>query len=1001
MKHFHLIILTIYFIFSIVCTEESFGQAKRTEAFPGAEGGGRYTTGGRGGKVIYVTSLEDNDNPGTLRWAVTRDYPRTVVFKVSGVIFLEKRLKITGDNITIAGQTAPGDGICIAGNGVTINADNVIIRYLRFRTGDYGAAKASQEDALGSRYHKNLIIDHCSMSWSTDECGSFYANENFTLQWCILSESLKNSLHEKGSHGYGGIWGGKNASFHHNLLSCHESRNPRFDHPLIYLPNVTLEEFRGNVDFRNNVIYNWGHQSSYGGEGGRFNMIGNYYKPGPATSPKTLDRFITVYGRTPDLHNKKEKVYYESPYPDLYMEGNILEGNKEISSDNYAGVKYASTGGEKGRFLKEPLTINGKKENHTGTQTASEAFQLVCASAGASLYRDAIDRRIIKDALNGTATCNDGGNGSTGGHIDTQAAVGGLPVYRSTAAPADSDGDGMPDKWEMEHKLNPEDPSDGAAIDRKSGYSFLEIYLNDLVSTGQQTTEEDIPGNKEDEVRSALRKATDYIYDKVSNNGGFLWNYSEDLSRKWGELQAYDSMVWVERYTPAVGQLMIDLYHITNDEYYYDRACQTADVLVRGQLACGGWNYKFDLDGPASEQKWYNTVGKNAWGASEHSFYYGNATFDDNVTAGATDFLVRLYAEKYDSRFKYAVDKAVNMILESQFENGGWPQRWPLMYNHPNNDGTPDYTSCITLNDDILNHNVDLLMKVYFVLGDERAQKAIFKAMSCLKNLQYRKPAAGWADQYYHNLEPARARDFEPSAISSTRTSDSIVQLIEYFYLTGDDSFLEGIPDAIEFLESIRLSEKDLEIYGKTPEKGKIFCPRFVNPQTCKPLYLHRKGTHVNNGHYYADENLNNTIKHYASVASINIDGLWQKYRKAKDTDKLQIISDSPFYGNRAMKYDRFFTNGLKRFNEPDFLRALNSLDENGRWLSKLDWALMPYIGEGSPEDPAPEEYSDTEWSPYNTAAKIKEDIYGISMKEYINNMAALAAFLLNNDNKQ
>ena len=182
--------------------------------------------------------------------------------------------------MTIAGQSAPGDGICIAGFGVAVRADNVVLRYLRFRMGDEMGAAAHDEDALGGRYRRNILIDHCSISWSTDECASFYANENFTMQWCILSESLRRSLHDKGSHGYGGIWGGRNASFHHNLLASHDSRNPRFDHPLLYLPNVALDDFRGVVDFRNNVIYNWGSNSTYGGEGGRFNMVANYYKPG-------------------------------------------------------------------------------------------------------------------------------------------------------------------------------------------------------------------------------------------------------------------------------------------------------------------------------------------------------------------------------------------------------------------------------------------------------------------------------------------------------------------------------------------------------------------------------------------------------------------------------------------------------------------------------------------------------------------------------------------------
>ena len=461
MKYFSKTIVVVTLL--LIGAMQVFSQ---TPAFPGAEGGGKLATGGRGGAVYFVNTLEDNNvgnaatREGSLRWCLGQSATRTIVFRVGGIVKLKSRLNITKGNVTIAGQTAPGDGICIKDYEVVVDADNVIMRYMRFRLGD--EITTHEPDALWGRYKKNNIIDHCSMSWSIDECASFYSNENFTMQWCIIAESLNSSIHGKGLHGYGGIWGGKNASFHHNLLAHHNSRNPRFNgwkrEGLDY--SNPLDEER--LDFRNNVIYNWGSNSVYGGESaGKYNMVANYYKAGPASSNRSRVLQVSI-----------DKGTNITPrFGKFYIEGNYMAAYPGVTADNWTGVSYDS-GVDKVACKASVAFETTPILQHT----AEKAFEKVLAFSGASLSRDAVDARITTEAANGTATYSGSVTGKKG-LIDTQTDVGGWPVYKSGTPPSDSNADGIPDGW-----LETNYPGKIATQLNEEGYTYLEVYLNSIVA---------------------------------------------------------------------------------------------------------------------------------------------------------------------------------------------------------------------------------------------------------------------------------------------------------------------------------------------------------------------------------------------------------------------------------------------------------------------------------------------------------------------------------------
>lgn len=471
-------ILTALYILS------SFTATAQTPAFPGAEGAGMYTTGGRGTATIpttvfEVTNLHDDGQPGSFRYALTASATyRTIIFRVSGTIHLSARLSIPA-NTTIAGQTAPGDGICVADHPVYITGNNVIVRYMRFRLGDRYQNKgkvdgSGGDDAFGGAAVNNIIIDHVTASWSNDEALTIYRGDNLTIQWCMMSEPLNYSYHfEAGGtdyqeHGYGGIWGAKRGSMHHNLFAHCKNRSPRFAGAGNYTPAVQGAEM---ADFRNNVIYNWGINNIYGGEGGYYNVVNNYLKPGPSTTSR-----------------KTQIVSVDSgggfPYAKYYLTGNHITSSAVNSNNNWSGVTMRS--GKLSDTVYSKVTTPFDFGFPVTTQTALDAYDAVLDYAGCSLpNRDTLDQRIVNDVRNGTGRIIDVQGGYPHG-TPYEQTVNAWPALNSTAAPTDTDHDGMPDSWENGHGLNANDASDrnGSAA---NGYTNLENYLNSLTNAAVAT----------------------------------------------------------------------------------------------------------------------------------------------------------------------------------------------------------------------------------------------------------------------------------------------------------------------------------------------------------------------------------------------------------------------------------------------------------------------------------------------------------------------------------
>lgn len=532
----------------------------QTPAFPGAEGHGRYVTGGRGGRVVHVTNLNDSGT-GSFREAV-KSGNRIIVFDVAGVIALKSDLKFA-DNITILGQTAPSPGITLRYYTVQPGNNN-IIRFLRIRRGEEKNINDGA-DATWQRNKTGIIFDHCSFSWSIDEVASFYDNNNFTMQWCTVAESLTNPGHSKGAHGYGGIWGGKLASFHHNFVGHLMNRGPRFNGARYgwtgYTSNKEYSTYKWqnavqaeNVDFRNCVMYN-AQGTCYGGPGGgQINIVNNYYKAGPSHSlkGKTLNG-LKVDISTGSVRGNQDRITLvtlstqsnsDKNHPELYdmtsryfINGNITETTKGSVTKNqdWKDISYdkgiPSLNGEyyspdAKNFYGDNVahvTISGKScvkikmdapapTGEVTTHSAAESFSKVLAYSGASLYRDEIDARYMEEAKTGTAKYK-GSITQSPGIIDKVADVNGYTEanFGTATRPADfdTDKDGIPDAWEIANGLDPNDATDALtySLDSKGYYTNLEVYANSLVEDIMKQGNADAE-NKVDEYYPAWKNPT-------------------------------------------------------------------------------------------------------------------------------------------------------------------------------------------------------------------------------------------------------------------------------------------------------------------------------------------------------------------------------------------------------------------------------------------------------------------------------------------------------------
>lgn len=501
---------------------------------------------------------------------------------------------------------------------------------------------------------------------------------------------------------------------------------------------------------------------------------------------------------------------------------------------------------------------------------------------------------------------------------------------------------------------------------------------------------------------AAMKRATRFMLDEAAYRGGYVWSYLPDFSRRWGELEATRTMIWIQPPgTGTVGHLYLDALHATGDAFYYRAAQSVASAIMAAQQPSGGWNYVHDFAGPAALQRWYDTYGANAWRMEEFQHNWRNSTFDDAGTSEAMQFLLRMYLEKRDRRYRPSLDRAIKLVLDSQYPNGGWPQRYPSRPEFSKG-GRPDYTSYVTFNDDVAGENIKFLVMVRQTLGaNTRIDDAIRRAMNSFVVLQQPQPQPAWGLQHDLSGKPVAARSYEPRAFATHTTAANLGQLMNFYELTGDPKFLARIPEALAWLEKVRLP---------VPRNGRSH-PTFIEVGTDRALYVHRRGSNVVNGEYFVDYSPEKTLGHYSGFRQVNVDALRRRYERLKATPPAQASRNSPLMTTALTPLPRYFamediaTSDLNSHRSAEGAgqdagggkpaEIVASLNAQGYWPTPLVSTSNPYRGPG-PRTPTPGDYATTHvgdaWdtSPYPT----DKPVTGISTGAYIENIKTLIQHL-------